>query len=90
MNQWQKAVTFMVEDVAKQIEAMRELTIPERKGLETELLRETGAPALPEHVPLYDLVNAFTASAKVAVPARRLELEAMAGDLLDQHVGRGS
>ena len=90
MNQWQKAVTFMVEDVAKQIEAMRELTIPERKGLETELLRETGAPALPEHVPLYDLVNAFTASAKVAVPARRLELEAMAGALLDQHVGRGS
>jgi len=69
---------------------MRELTIPERKGLETELLRETGAPALPEHVPLYDLVNAFTASAKVAVPARRLELEAMAGALLDQHVGRGS
>jgi hypothetical protein len=90
MDQWQKAVTFMVEDVARQIEAMRELTIPERKGLETELLRETGAPALPEHVPLYDLVNALTSSAKLAVPARRLELEAMAGVLLDQHVGRGS
>jgi hypothetical protein len=90
MRQWQKAVTFMVEDVQKQIEAMRELTIPERKGLEHALLKETGAPALPEHVALYDLVNAMTASAKVAVPARRLELEAMAGDILNQHVGRGS
>jgi hypothetical protein len=90
MNQWQKAVTFMVEDVAAQIEAMRELTIPERKGFESELLRGTGAPALPEHVPLYDLVNALTSSAKAAVPARRLELEAMAGDLLHQHIGRGS
>ncbi len=90
MRQWQRAVTFMVEDVQKQIEAMRELTIPERKSLESALLIETGAPALPEHVALYDLVNAFTSSAKVAVPARRLELEAMAGDLLSQHVGRGS
>jgi hypothetical protein len=88
MHQWQRAVTFMVEDVAKQIEAMRELTIPERKGLESELLREVHAPALPEHVPLYDLVNALTSSAKAAVPARRLELEAMAGELLDQHIGR--
>jgi hypothetical protein len=90
MKQWQRAVNFMVEDVAKQIEAMRELTIPERKGLETELVKETGAPTLPDHVPLYDLVNAMTASAKAAVPARRLELEAMAGELLDRHVGRGS
>ena len=64
MTQWQKAVTFMVEDVAEQIEAMRELTIPERKGLENALLKETGAPELPEHVPLYDLVNAITSSAR--------------------------
>jgi hypothetical protein len=90
MRQWQKAVTFMIEDVQKQIEAMRELTIPERKGLEHALLTETGAPALPQHVPLYDLVNALTSSAKTAVPARRLELETMAGDLLSQHVERGA
>lgn len=90
MGQWQKAVTFMIEDVQKQIEAMRELTIPERKGLEHALLTETGAPALPQHVPLYDLVNALTSSAKTAVPARRLELETMAGDLLSQHVERGA
>jgi hypothetical protein len=90
MAQWQRAVTFMVEDVAAQIEAMRELTIPERKGLESALQVETGMAALPEHAPLYDLVNALTSSAKAAVPARRLELEAMAGELLDRHVGRGS
>jgi hypothetical protein len=39
------------------------------------------------HVPLYDLVNALTASAKAAAPARRLELEGMAGEFLHRHVG---
>jgi hypothetical protein len=33
------------------------------------------------------MVNALTAMAKSAVPARRLELEAFAGDVLQQHVG---
>jgi Domain of unknown function (DUF932) len=87
MTQWQRAVEYMVENVAAQIEALRELTIPERKGLESALQVETGAPALPEHVPLYDLLNAFTSSAKAAAPARRLELESMAGELLNRHVG---
>jgi hypothetical protein len=88
MRQWQKAVTFMVEDVERQIAELRELTILERTNVEKELLKETGEPALPEHMPLYDLVNALTSSAKTAIPARRLELEAMAGELLDQHIGR--
>jgi hypothetical protein len=90
MTQWQRAVEYMVENVAAQIEALRELTHPERKGLQSALQTETGMAALPEHVPLYDLVNALTSSAKAAVPARRLELESMAGELLDRHVGRGS
>jgi hypothetical protein len=90
MTQWQKAVTFMVEDVERQIAEMRELTILERTNLERELVKEVGRPELPEHAPLFDLVNALTSSAKAAVPARRLELEAMAGELLDRHVGRGS
>jgi hypothetical protein len=88
MTQWQKAVTFMVEDVARQIEQMRELTFAERKGFEEEVKREAQTTALPEHLPLYSLVNALTATAKSAVPARRLELEAFAGDVLEQHVGR--
>ncbi len=90
MDQWKQAVTFMVEDVAKQIEQMRELTNPERKAFEEELKREAQTAALPEHMPLYNLVNALTSTAKSAVPARRLELEAFAGDVLQQHVGRAS
>jgi hypothetical protein len=88
MTQWQKAVMFMVEDVARQIEQMRELTFAERKGFEEEVKREAQTSSLPEHLPLYSLVNALTATAKSAVPARRLELEAFAGDVLEQHVGR--
>jgi hypothetical protein len=87
MDQWKQAVTFVVEDVAKQIEAMRELTNLERKAFEEELKREAQTAALPEHIPLYNLVNALTSTAKSAVPARRLELEAFAGDVLQQHVG---
>lgn len=87
MTQWQKAVTFMVGDVERQIAELRDLTIPERKAFEAEILKETGASALPEHAPLFDMLNALTASAKAAVPARRLELEALAGGLLQHHVG---
>jgi len=87
MDQWQRAVAFMVDDVAHQIEAMRELTIPERKSVETALVNETGGAAVPERAPLYDLVNALTASAKSAAPARRLEMEAMAGDFLERQLG---
>ena len=42
---------------------------------------------LPAHAPLYDLVNALTYSARAATPVRRLELEALAGDMLTRHVG---
>jgi hypothetical protein len=90
MRQWQAAVSFMITDVAKQIEDMRLLTIPERKAFEAQVMVEEGVPALPERTSLYSLVNALTASAKIAVPARRLELEAMAGEVLEQHVGRPS
>ena len=87
MDQWSAAVNFMVEDVQRQIEALRDLTIPERDELRSALIVETGTPALPEHVPLYDFVNAMTASAKTAAPARRLEIESIAGDVLAQYLG---
>jgi hypothetical protein len=90
MKQWQRAVTHMVTDVERMISEMRDLSVIERKYVEAELLKETCEPQLPEHVPLYDLVNAMTSAAKGAVPAQRLELEAMAGDILNQHVGRGA
>jgi hypothetical protein len=87
MDQWQRAVSFMVEDVQRQIEEMRALTIAERSSLETELKANAGTAALPEHLPLYSFVNALTHTAKTAAPARRLELESIAGEVLHQHVG---
>ena len=39
---------------------MRELTIAEKKTFESEVLRETGARELPEHISLYDSINAMT------------------------------
>jgi hypothetical protein len=52
----------------------------------TEALKtEASAPALPERTTAYDFVNALTAAAHEAVPARRLELESLAGDLLVRH-----
>jgi hypothetical protein len=86
MEQWQQAVTFMVEDVQRQIESLRELTVVEKKELEHELLKESGRPALPEKIELYSFINGLTASAKVAAPARRLELESIAGAVLSQHI----
>ena len=87
MGQWQRAVSFMVEDVQRQIDEMRELTNPERRAFEEELKREAQVPELPEHIPLYAMVNALTATAKSSQPARRLELEGLAGEVLTQHVG---
>ena len=87
MEQWKRAVTFMVEDVHRQIEELRELTIPEKKVLETALQAETSSPRLPQKTRLYDFVNALTSSAKQATPSRRLELESVAGQMLVRHVG---
>ena len=86
MDQWRRSVAFMIEDVQKQIEAMQ-LTMPEKKNLEVAVRLETGRPELPDNVPLYDFVNAMTASAKSGSPSRRLEIESLAGDVLARHVG---
>lgn len=86
MTQWQRSVTFMVEDVERQVESMR-LTNGERMAFEGELKREAEVAELPEHLPLYSFINAMTASAKAASPSRRLEIETLAGDVLARHVG---
>ena len=90
MAQWQRAVTFMVEDVQKQVEQMRELTLHERSAFEKEVTKEAETAALPDRLPLYSFVNALTSTAKSAAPARRLELEAFAGDVLQRHLGASS
>jgi hypothetical protein len=45
-------------------------------------------PALPESTSAYNLVNAITGAARQAEPARRLEIESLAGTVLGRHVGR--
>ena len=84
MDRWKAAVGVMVEDVQKFVDGLRGVTTAERDVLQQELKNEVGAPELPEHMPLYDLVNGFTAMARQAQPSRRLELEDMAGNLLFQ------
>jgi hypothetical protein len=90
MTQWQRAVSFMVEDVQQLVDSMRELSVGEKKSFEEAIKVEAEVRELPEHLPVYNLVNALTSTARSAVPARRLELEALAGDVLSRHVGRAS
>jgi hypothetical protein len=90
MTQWQRAVDFMVHDVRDLIEGMRELSISERKSFEEAVKVEAEVKDLPARIPLYNLVNALTSTARSATPVRRLELEGLAGDVLARHVGSGS
>jgi len=79
---------MMVENVEQQIEALRELTQGERWHVEQELLKVAELPALPESTSVFRLVNAITSAAKQAEPARRLDIESLAGQVLTRHVGR--
>ena len=80
----------MVNDVKDLIDGMRELSISEKKSFEEAAKVEAEVKELPQHMPLYNLLNALTSTARSAVPVRRLELEALAGDVLARHVGSGS
>lgn len=87
MNLWKQAVSAFVTNVAAEIDALRALTVAERERVEDEVKKETGTPQLPERTSAYDFVNAVTAMAHEAEPARRLEIEELAGGLLRRHVG---
>ena len=84
MNQWREAIGTFIDDVAEAIDRMRELTIIERKEVGDELVRDLGLRTLPERTSLFDFANAITATAKHAEPARRLEIESLAGQVLAQ------
>ena len=88
MGRWRQAVDVMVDDVHKMITEMRELSVGEKKIIVEELKHEAGVPELPEHTSLYNVLNAVTAAAHQASPARRLDMETYAGELLFNHVGR--
>lgn len=88
LDRWRTAVNVMVTDVAALIDSLRDITLGEKKMLEQEIQREVGAHALPARMPLYDICNGVTAAAHHVAPARRLELEALAGELLVRHTSR--
>lgn len=86
MARWRASVDVMVESVASFIDEIRaDLTHGERKLVEDKVRLETGTPNLLEPAPLYDVLNGITAAAHDVAPARRLELESAAGELLVRH-----
>lgn len=84
---WSRAVSCMVHEVDRYLRSMRELTARDRTSIADALCLEVGARELPAAVPVYDFVNAMTHAAKSSSPARRLELEGIAGRVLTQHAG---
>ena len=88
MGMWRQAVSVFVANVAAEIDSLRALTVTERERVEEAVKKETDARQLPERATAYDVVNAVTAMAHDSEPARRLEIEEMAGGLLRRHVGR--
>ncbi len=86
LDQWRQAVSVNIENLAERIDQMRELTLGEREVVKTEVASEAGVKELPPATDLYTLVNGVTAAARQAEPARRLEIESVAGEVLRRHV----
>lgn len=86
MDQWRLATRAYVEDLASTIDELREFTMAEREVLEAAVLQEAETERLPKRLDAYRFVNGMTKAAHHAEPARRLELEAMAGAFLARSV----
>ena len=82
LGRWKAAVNAMVENVEQMIADLRDLSVSERETVTFEVKREAGTTELPEHLDLYSVINGITAAAHQVGPARRLEMEAMAGEIL--------
>ncbi len=86
MDAWQRAVAFMVEDVERQIDALRDLSLQEQRLVKDEATKEAGATSLPASLDLYTLTNGITAAARQLAPARRLEVEGLAAEFLTRKI----
>jgi hypothetical protein len=88
MDRFRASVATYVTGLAEYIDSLRELSQGEQQAVRVELGANRPAE-LPERVSTYDLVNAMTQAAQESEPARRIELESIAGGvLLDQTGGR--
>jgi len=81
MNHWRAAVASYITNLAEFIDGLTELSQSEQQGMRSEL-GATKRADLPERASVYDVVNALTSTAHQAEPARRIELETVAGGLL--------
>ncbi len=88
MDRWKASVSSYINGLANYIDGLRELDQGEQQRVRVELGANKPAE-LPERVSVYDFVNAVTQVAHDAEPARRIELESLAGGvLLDETGGR--
>lgn len=88
MERWKGAVATYITGLADFIDGLRELSTGEQQSVRVELGAQRPAE-LPETASVYDVVNALTHAAHDAEPARRIELESLAGGvLLDRTGGR--
>lgn len=88
MDRWKASLSSYINGLADYIDGIRELDQGEQQRVRVELGANKPAE-LPERVSVYDFVNAVTQVAHAAEPARRIELESIAGGvLLDQTGGR--
>lgn len=82
-QRWERSVAAMVDDVGSLIAGLSDhLTVGEQRAVSKELTDGLGLKMLPEAAPAYDVLNAITATAREHAPARRIEIERVAGDLL--------
>ena len=88
MGQWKVAVSSYISNLANYIDGLRDLSQFEQQAVRLELGAKKPAE-LPDRGSVYDLVNAITATAHHVEPARRLELETIAGRVLVHQTSGG-
>jgi len=86
MDRWKTAVATYITGLADYIDGLRELDQGEQQRVRVELGANKPAE-LPERASVYDFVNAVTQVAHEAEPARRIELESIAGGVLLHQTG---
>lgn len=78
LDQWKRAVGEYIEGLGDFILNLRELTQSEQRAVRAELGASKPSD-LPKRAPVYEVANALTSVAHGVEPARRLELEGIAG-----------
>lgn len=81
MGRWKDALSSYITNLPQYIDGLRDLSQSEQQAVRLEFGAKKPAE-LPERGSVFDLVNAITATAHAVEPARRIELESIAGSIL--------